>query len=173
MRNDTDGEPFGARQIGIGLRVHGFRLVDLIASLGDRGVCARERGVVLGQQRVELAAVKPRQDLILLDPVAVFGQQLDDAQPVNLRTYHCLVACNQRSRYEQVLHEFAFACRQHGHGRRQRFCVFHRLARWRRCAQQEHAGAGCDGDPGHAQHQITLHVTSPPPQAESARASPP
>ena len=85
-----------------------LRLRDQAPRLIDRRIGALGRRVVLGEHRVELAAVEPRENLALLHPVAVLGVDLDDREPIDTGRDLRFLARHQGPRDEQPIDEFAF-----------------------------------------------------------------
>src|SRR5208337_5216769 len=78
-------------------------LGDQAARLVDRRVGARDRRVVLGQQRVELGPVETGENLPRGHAVAVLGDEFDDREPVDARGDVSLLARNEGARNEEAL----------------------------------------------------------------------
>ena len=120
LRHDLHIELARTIELGLRLRQSGVELADLARRLGNRRIGARQGSVVLGDQRIELGAVEPRQNLAFRHVIAIIGKKLDDAQAVDLRPDHRLIARHERARDEEAVDEIMRGRACDGDRRRQR-----------------------------------------------------
>ena len=86
-------------------------LQDRALGLGDGGLRAGQRRRVLGELGLQEVARQPGQDLALLHHVALLGEHLDDAQPLDLGRDQDLVARHQRAGDDGALHDLPLDAR--------------------------------------------------------------
>jgi hypothetical protein len=74
-----------------------LQLRDQAARLVDRRIGAFGRRIVLGEERIYLSAIKPREHLSLRHAIAILGVEFDDRKPVDASRYLRFFARDQRS----------------------------------------------------------------------------